>query len=281
MMKKSIELLVEYDSWLRDYLKEKLSNKLYKRLRNFGEIFVNGNKVQRYYYLKVADVIVITYESENKTQWPVYPVLPKVLYENENFMVVYKPAPLLTIPTMSEPISLYQSIEYYYSIHNIEANISFINRLDKDTQGLVIVAKNRLSAYYLNKDKEKIERRYLALCHGHFMQKKGEIKTYIAKDETKRFVSDKGKYAITEYEVKEEYESISLVTFHLLTGRTHQIRVHSSYMGHPIVGDKLYGLQEEGTMYLCSYYVKFVDPLNQNKYEFEIEPEWKCLNEEN
>ncbi len=130
-------------------------------------------------------------------------------------------------------------------------------------------------AYLFNSHKKDITRMYYAYCDGKFINKNGRIETFIAKNGNKRYVSDEGKLAITLYDVVKEYDYKSLVRFHLLTGRTHQIRVHSAYLGHPIIGDRTYGKNSDGNlMYLCSYYLAFKDYTSNEIKEFMITPEW-------
>lgn len=274
MIENNLKFIASKEEILRDFLKENLSKKLYKRLRCFGSVKVNGQIVDRNTMLKMNDEVIIMYLVEDKNEWPKICTLPKVIYECNDYLVVYKEANLLTIPTKADPRSLYQMLLYYFETKKENANISFINRLDYETQGLILVAKNRKIAYLFNSHKRDITRMYYAYCQGSFTNKKGRIETFIAKDKNKRYVSDEGKLAITLYEVVKEEDSKSLVRFHLLTGRTHQIRVHSSYLGHPIIGDKTYGKADGDLMYLCSYYLSFTDYESKEVKEFTVKPEW-------
>lgn len=275
MIENKIKFIVSKEGILRDFLKENLSKKLYKRLRCFGSIKVNGQIVDRNTILKINDEVLILYLVAEKNEWPKICKIPKIIYECNDYIVVYKEANLLTIPTKGNPRSLYQMLLYYFEVKKENANISFINRLDYETQGLILVAKNRNVAYLFNSHKKDITRMYYAYCEGEFTNKKGRIETFIAKNGNKRYVSDEGKLAITLYEVIKEENAKSLVRFHLLTGRTHQIRVHSAYLGHSIIGDKTYGKDNNcNIMYLCSYYLAFKDYKSGEIKEFIIKPEW-------
>ena len=153
-----------------------------------------------------------------------------------------------------------------------------VHRLDKNTSGLMIVAKNDLSHTFLAKEiseKKDFKRSYLALCHGHFKDFEGRIEGYIArdkKDRKKMAPSLSGKYAITNYRVVERFTRYDLVEFSLETGRTHQIRVHAKMLGHPIVGDDVYG-QKDGLngQLLHSYKLSFIHPSTKKTLSFEID----------
>ena len=169
---------------------------------------------------------------------------------------------------------------YYLKNKNSDDNVSILNRLDKDTCGLVVIAKNRLAAYKLEPTHLHMVRKYYALCEGIFDKKEGKIETYIEKDEetNKRYVSNKGKLAITNYKIIKEENNKSLVEFVLETGRTHQIRLTASYLNHPICGDKMYGIDDNfDRLMLNSYYLSYNDPYNNLFKEFEIRDDflWK------
>ena len=139
---------------------------------------------------------------------------------------------LLCIPTKAEPKSLYQEVLYYLNNKGEDLTISIINRLDKETEGLCLIAKNRFAANIMSPIHEKMERRYLCLNEGIIEKDSGVIDNYIAKDiETnKRYITDdsnKGKRAISNYNVIKKFGNYTLTEFKLETGRTHQIRLHS------------------------------------------------------
>ena len=134
-----------------------------------------------------------------------------------------------------------------------------------------------MAAYYLQPTHEKMVRKYKCLCHGIFEKTNDTIDNYIEKsdDSNKRFVSNSGKRAISNYKVIRQDSDKALVEFILDTGRTHQIRVHSSYIGHPILGDKMYGIEDDYNLSLCSYYLKFYNRYTDKYVEISIKSGWE------
>ena len=152
------------------------------------------------------------------------------------------------------PTKTYQSgtlangVINYFMESNQNCIVRLVSRLDMNTSGLIIIAKNQFSHGMLSKamSENKVEKRYLAIVHGIFKEKQGTIDKPIYRPEgiengTRRVVDERGQRSITHYKVVEEFSDSSLVECKLETGRTHQIRVHLSYLGHPIYGDVLYG----------------------------------------
>lgn len=183
-----------------------------------------------------------------------YGVKPKffeldVLFEDDHLLIVNKPANVDTHPTeVSQTNTLANAVGFYFLMNGIEAKVRHIHRLDKETTGAIIFAKNALAGATMDRllEKRMIKRTYIALVHGKLKNKKGTINEPIGRDRhhsSRRRISPSGQKAITLYEVL-KYNSklkISLVKLQLQTGRTHQIRVHMSHLGYPLVGDKLYG----------------------------------------
>ena len=265
-----LEYIVKENQTLLDCLKANLNRKFLRRLKSLNTIFyVNGKKMDTYLMVSKGDIITFEYEEAKEISWPLYESNLDIRYEDSYYLVVNKRKGLLSIPTKAEPKSLYQEVMYYLAIKGI-TTISILNRLDKETSGLVLIAKDRVSANYLQPTHLKMERKYICQTHGIWDIKEGKIVTYIDKDinTNKRFVSNSGKLAISNYRVLEEIDGISKVLFTLETGRTHQIRVHTSYMNHPICGDKLYGILDNyDTMLLESVYVGFIHPYTKKKIE--------------
>lgn len=280
MSKLRLEFKCENDKIaLRDELKLHVSKKFYKNIKSSkATILVNNNPIKLFEYINKGDIIIVDYIKDNEIEWDIYESNLDIIYEDSHYLVVNKRANLLSIPTKAEPYSLYQEVLYYLSKTNQDLSCSILNRLDKETKGLVVVAKDRLSAFYLQPTHEKMVRKYKCLCHGILENKEGRIENYINKsnESNKRYISlNEGKIAISNYTVLKEFDNISLVEFILDTGRTHQVRLHTSYIGHPILGDNMYGIEDNFKLSLCSYYVKYIDPYTNEEKEFEIESGWE------
>ena len=266
---------------LTDELRNHISKRYYRNLKaNNARYYVNGQIYPTYKNVYKGDNIKVEIElEEEKIDWPLIENTCKIEYEDENYLVINKPGGLLSIPTKAEPNSVYQQIAYYLNQNKEPMTISLLNRLDKETSGLMVIAKNRLAAYNLQPTHEHMIRKYLCLCEGIFNEKEGKIINYIAKseDSNKRFIGneDNGKIAISNYKVIKEIEDKSIVEFVLDTGRTHQIRLHTSNLSHPIVGDKMYGNgKDNDKLYLFSYYVEFYNEFKGNKTIVTIKEDW-------
>ena len=261
-----IKFIVENDNIrLSDELKLHISRRLYRSIKcNNAPILVNGIETKTFVLVNKGDEVLITFDKNREINWDLYDSNLKVYYEDDNYLIVYKKEGILSIPTKAFPYSLFQEVIYYLKNKNESTDISILNRLDKETKGLVLVAKNPYAASLISPVHEHIERRYIALCEGVFENDSDKIITKIKKsdDSNKRIISDDGQIAISNYRVLERYDDKTLVEFILETGRTHQIRVHSKYLNHPIIGDPLYS-DGDGNLNLTSYYIKFNNPFDK------------------
>ena len=241
---------------LSEEIKTHVSRKLYKHIKGYNcPIYLNGEIAKSFQMVKKGDVITVIYNKEKEINWDIYESKLDVRYEDSNYLVVFKRAGLLSIPTKGNPKSLYQEVLFYLKENDDELNVSILNRLDKDTEGLVLIAKNTLAASKLQPTHEHIERKYLAMCHGIFDKKEDRIILNIKKngDSFKRIISPDGKVSITNYKV-------------ILT---------SSSLSHPLLGDKLYGSDDIENLHLTSYYLSFINPFtNENVEIIDNKPTW-------
>jgi len=219
-----------------------MSERLVLRLKTNNKIFSNDTPVSIYTQFAIGDTIsiLIDFEEDNSNIVPTKMDL-KIIYEDEYYLVIDKPAGIAIHPSILHfDNSLSNGIRYYFDKIGLKKKIRPVNRLDKDTSGIVIFAKNEYIQECLVKQMKAntFEKEYVAILDGFLDKKSGIINAPIARKEDsiiERCVNENGDTAITHYEVIDEFNNMSYVKFILETGRTHQIRVHSSYIGHPII----------------------------------------------
>ena len=261
-----MKLKVEKEGELLDYLYNNLDmpKKRIKQYLTHGSIFVNNNRTTKYNYKLVPGMnIVIDTDSKSKKTLPF-----DILFEDEHIIVVNKPSGLLTIATEKEKDkTLYHIVREYLVSKNQYARVFIVHRLDKDTSGIVVLAKDEKTKNKLQENwNEYVSlREYVAVVHGHLknesdtiVQRLKETKTnlvYPTKDED-------GKEAITKYKVIKESEDYSMVSINIETGRKNQIRVAFQTLRNPIVGDKKYGdpRDKETRLYLHANRLKLYYP---------------------
>jgi 23S rRNA pseudouridine1911/1915/1917 synthase len=244
------------DKYITSFIENATRTKVKKAIDS-GNVMVNGNCVKSNYMLKPFDEIEVDLPVPEKQE-----ILPEdipldIIFEDEFLLIVNKPAGMVTHPAYKHYSGTLVNAILYYAIKS-EGSLSNLNgferagivhRLDKDTSGLLVVAKDetthsKLSDLFMVHD---IEREYYSVIWGKLKQKKGIIESRLARDKKDRkkvaivFEEEEGKLAITNYEVMTEFEYLSLIKLNLKTGRTHQIRVHLASKGHPVFGDEMYG----------------------------------------
>lgn len=259
---------------INDYLKERgVSSRLIRKSVKSEKIYLNGKLIKKNKKLKLNDIISLRIEDE-EPNGKVEKKSLDILYEDDDLILINK-EPFMVTHTAKDDSdgTLLNYLLGYFDENKIKRKVRFVNRLDRDTSGIVVACKNSFTQDKISSDfRDKVEKKYLAICSGIFKEKEGIIDAPIAtsEDNIRREVNYViGKKSITSYKVLEEYDKMSLVMLTLYTGRTHQIRVHLSHMGHPIIGDSLYGEKSEliNRQALHSYSIKFKLPRNDKEIE--------------
>lgn len=265
--------------YLRQVLKERfhLSARLILKLKKEQKILVNGEPTYLDRILNLNDklTILIDFTEDNSNILPAEIEL-KILYEDEGLLILDKPAGIPVHPSMQHYAdSLSNGVKMYFDKIKLYKKIRPVNRLDRDTSGIVIFAKNEYIHNILSQQMQHgiLRKKYIAICEGIFDLKEGVIDFPIARKENsiiERCVNPLGDSAITNYKVIQELSSptsLSVLDINLITGRTHQIRVHTSYLGHPIIGDSLYGNTSPfiARQALHAYKIEFFNPLTNKK----------------
>ena len=228
--------------------------------------------------LLAGDLLETVFLEEDSSETIVAVEMPlDIVYEDEDILVVNKPSDTPIHPSQGNyDNSLANGVKYYYEKQGINFVFRCINRLDRDTTGLVVIAKNMLSGAALNLDmvNREIHRTYLAVVKGA-LPENGTIDFPIARKDgstVERCVDfDRGEHAVTHFECVEQNEKYALAKIWLETGRTHQIRVHMNYIGHPLPGDFLYhnDRSEIGRQALHSWRLEFRHPITKELMKFE------------
>ena len=269
-----MKLKVNKNGELLDYLYNNLEmpKKKIKQYLTHGAIFVNNVKIRQYNYPIINGMeIVINTDSKNKK------VLPfEVLFEDDNIIVVNKPAGLLTIATVKEKEkTLYHIVSDYLKSKDKNARVFIVHRLDKETSGVLVLAKNEKIKKQLQENwNEYVSlREYVAVVHGHLKEQEKKIIQNLKETKTNLVYVTKhndGKEAITNYKVIKENTKYSLVSINIETGRKNQIRVAFSSLGNPIVGDNKYGIRDkENRLYLHANRLKMYYPVIKKDILFE------------
>jgi len=225
-----------------------LSRRLLSRLKKTGQgITVNGER--RYVNSRVfaGDVIEIRMRKEQSEDILPQPIPFETIYEDEHLLIVNKPAGIVVHPTKGHYTgTLANGVVHYWRERGEHCRFRPIHRLDQETSGVLAIAKNPYVHQHISAQMtaNQVTKEYIALVHGMMEERCGTIRANIARDPEHphlRIVTDSGYPAVTHYSVEEQYPGAAKVRLRLETGRTHQIRVHMSYLGHPLIGDKLYG----------------------------------------
>lgn len=268
--------LIRIDKFLIDKLD--LSRSKVQEMIKQDLVLVNGKVTKNSYILRLSDLVEITGELKEETD-----VLPEkmdldIVYEDEWFLIINKPAGIPIHPSRSHFENfLSNGVRFYFDTIGLQKKIRPVNRLDLDTSGLVIFAKCEYiqECFIRQMSSNLFQKEYLCLVNGSLMPKTGTIDLPISRKSgsiIERCVDLKnGQPSITYYKVIKEFPSYSLVKCKLGTGRTHQIRVHMANIGHPLLGDTLYGTRSTfiDRQALHSYKIKCIHPISKKPLTFE------------
>ena len=264
-----------YDNVLH-VLKEQflLSDRLITKLKKANKIYLNSLPTYTKKSVTVGDTVSVLIDFEEDNSNIVASNIPlNIIYEDDYLLVLNKPANIAIHPSILHfDNSLSNGVKFYFDKLGLKKKIRIVNRLDRNTSGIVILAKNEYIQECLIKQMKtnEFKKEYLAIAKGILESKSGTLNFPIARKEgsiIERTVSSDGDSAITHYDVVKEFNNLSLVHIVLGTGRTHQIRVHFSHIGHPILGDTLYGSPSEliNRQALHSYKLTFIHPVTKKE----------------
>lgn len=275
---------------IKDVLKSyfQISERLLIKLKKNQQIFLNGISEYVNKKVEIGDLIEVNLDFE-ETFENIVPVNMNlnILYEDEAFVIINKPSGIPVHPSILHfDNSLSNGLAFYFYSKNIKKKIRPVNRLDKDTSGIVVFAKNEYVQECLVKQmkSKEFEKEYYAILEGNLSENSGTINAPIARKENsiiEREINPTGDIAISHFELiksfsvncNNDYKNLSLVKFKLETGRTHQIRVHSKHIHHPILGDSLYGSSSPliARQALHAYRISFIHPIFKERKTFETD----------
>lgn len=259
-------IMKKMDGISRTKVKQYLSN---------GSVMVDGERTSKFDFDLQPGMTVEIGKPTAKERF--YSKWLKVVYEDKYLVVIDKKEGLLTNSPTKEQDTAQSILNQYFTASQQRCRAHTIHRLDRDTSGLMLFAKDKKIAMSFEEDwKEKVyDRRYVAVVEGRLEPREGTVESWLK--DNKMFVTyssptdNGGKYAITHYQVLVSNNRYSLVDFHLETGRKNQIRVHAQDLGHPIVGDEKYGSTDNSLGRLClhAYRLCFIHPVTGKEHEFE------------
>ncbi|EQH49689.1 RluA family pseudouridine synthase [Clostridioides difficile] len=277
--------LISYTNEEEMTLKEVLLDKLNFSVRSLSKmkreksVLVNG--VYKKPSLKVysGDLIEVKIDEE-KANFEPQDLNLQIIYDDFDIIMVNKPPFMVVHPTKSHyDKTIANGISYYIDNQKENVKIRFVNRLDMNTSGLVIVAKNAYAHHTLSTamSENKVEKKYITVVDGIIKENEGTIDEPIyrpTEDSIKRIIDERGQSSVTHYKVIERLENATVLEVSLETGRTHQIRVHMAHIGHGIIGDELYGYVDEDLINrqaLHAYKLEVEQPRTKEKLKFKAD----------
>ena len=258
---------------------EESRSKIQRKIKD-GKVLVNNKEISCNYQVAKGDIIEL-FKEEVTSNLEKKEIPLDIVFEDENLLIINKQSGLVVHPAPGHiNDTLVNALLVDYPLTDDLLRPGIVHRLDKDTSGLMLVAKNEETkeALSLMLKKKEVKRTYLALVEGVIKPARGTIDAPIGrdpKDRLKMKVIAGGKEAVTHFKVLKRYQNKTLIECQLDTGRTHQIRVHLAYINHPVVNDPVYGHSKKTTSFgqmLHSYKIELVEPLTKEHLEFTKEP---------
>lgn len=282
------------DKWLTLQDEVDLTRSAVAKLIENGSVMINGKSAQKSAKLSAGDCVIIEIPDPVDLKVEAQDIPIEIVYEDDDVVIVNKPQGMVVHPAAGNPDGtlvnalLYKCKGKLSSINGV-IRPGIVHRIDKNTSGLLIVCKNDKAHLHVSEQikAHTFTREYEAICVGRFKEKSGTVNAPVGRDKNDRkkmcVTPTNSKEAITHYEVLEELGNHSYMRFKLETGRTHQIRVHCAYLGHPILGDEVYGKPYKGCKGQCLHARKigFIHPSSGEYMEFSSDlPEYfeKLLN---
>ena len=277
--------LISYTNEVESTLKEVLLDKLNFSVRSISKmkreesVFVNGVYKKPSSKVNKGDLIEVKI-NEDMANFEAQNLNLDILYDDFDIIMVNKPPFMVVHPTKSHfDNTIANGVTYYIKEKDEKVKIRFVNRLDMNTSGLVIVAKNAYAHHTLSLDmsNDDVEKKYITVVKGIVKDDEGTINEPIyrpTEDSIKRVVDERGQASVTHYKVLERLDDATVLEVKLETGRTHQIRVHMSHIGHGIIGDELYGYEDENLINrqaLHAYSLVFNQPRTKERLEFKAD----------
>ena len=271
--------LERIDSYLSSNEDLDLTRAKIQNLIKTGNILVNGEKIKNSYKVNIGDEIDIIYvEEEISVEGEDIPL--DIVYEDDDILVINKPSGMVVHPSVGNTSgTLVNALVNYSKLSKVNGEFrpGIVHRIDKDTSGLLVVAKNDKAHLFLSEElkEHKIKRKYIALVHGQIKFDNGTVDAPIGRDKNDRkkmsVTANNSKEAVTHFRVLDRYKNTTLIECELETGRTHQIRVHMKYINHTIVNDPLYSKDKNidgfGQM-LHAKEITFIHPTTKKEITF-------------